>query len=137
MIMQIINLLLWVYWTTRWKNNSFYFCVKTVQLEVRISRIFVSGLVIGGDYGFSPALVFSGKYHLQCVILTIWFVACYLPLLFSLTCSCLLNVLSLPVLLSNFVSVASCRCCKPHRSKSDQRIIYSSQSLWVFSLHLN
>ena len=48
----------WGYLTTRWKNNSFYSCVKTVQLVVRTSCIFIYGLVIGVYFIFAPALAF-------------------------------------------------------------------------------
>ena len=68
----------------------------------------------------------SGKYHIQCLILTIWSVVWYRPVLLSLTCSCILNVLSLPVVLSNVESVASSRCCKPHIYNLNQRIVYPS-----------
>ena len=43
----------------------------------------------------------SGKYHLQYMILAIWSVVCYHPVLSSLSCSCLWQVLSLTVLLYN------------------------------------
>ena len=48
-------------------------CVESVWLVVHTSRIFASGWVLGGDSGFAPDLdfVFS-KYHLECVILTIY-----------------------------------------------------------------
>ena len=67
----------------------------------------------------------SGKYHLQCVILTILLVACYSHELLPLICSCLWNVLSLLVSLSNVGSVVSYWCHKPHRLNSNQRIVYS------------
>ena len=73
-----------------------------------------------------PLLIFPGKYYIQCVILTVWSVTWYFPVLLPMTCSCLWNVLSLPVLLSNVENVASCLCRKPHRSNSNQSIVYSS-----------
>ena len=66
----------------------------------------------------------SGKYHLQCRILTILYVTCYRPVILSMTWSCLCNVLSLPVLSYNVGSLASNQCHKPHRSNLNQRILY-------------
>ena len=74
---------------------------------------------------FIRSFFLSGKYHLQCVILTIWSLAWYRHVLSSLTCFCLWNFLSLPVALSNVGSVSYCRCCKPNRSRSNQSIVYS------------
>ena len=47
-----------IIYTTCWTNNSLCSCVKTLQLGVRTSRIFVPGWVLGGDYGFAPDLAF-------------------------------------------------------------------------------
>ena len=48
----------WDYWKTRWMNNSLCFRVKTFQLQLLTSRKFVPNWVLGGDYGFVPALDF-------------------------------------------------------------------------------
>ena len=92
----------WEYWKTHWTNNSFCSCVKTVHLRVRTSRILVSGWVLGGDSGFSSALVLC----LVNIIFNLWYsqydplrdiVLCYLPWLFPVSemsshcqCRCLM-----------------------------------------------
>ena len=48
----------WENWRTCSMNNSFCFCVKTVRLGMRTSRIFVAGWLLGEYLGFAPALDF-------------------------------------------------------------------------------
>ena len=116
----------WEYWRTCWTNNSFYSCVNTVQLGVRTSRIFISGWILGGDSGLASALDF-------CLVNTIsnaWY-PLYDPLHAIALCYCPWLV---PVSETSshdwcrylmLKKIASCRCRKPHISKSNQRIVYA------------
>ena len=58
MIMQIFTLQILRVLNNLLKNNSLCSCVKTFQLGVRTSRIFISVWVIGGDSGFASDLSF-------------------------------------------------------------------------------
>ena len=107
MIIQIITLLILRVLDNWLKNNSLCSFVKTVWLGVSNSHIFVLAEFLEEIVDLHPLLHFSGKYYLQCVILTIWSVVFYRPVISSLTCSCLWNFFWLSVLLSNVGFVAS------------------------------